>query len=413
MRNLFHVVTVRGMPVRLHYTWLIVALIGIPLFTTVTLRIMMPDASGPIRILLALVTLVLILGVVVLHELAHLLVARLMHVRFPVMNLYPLGAITRLPDRYGSPTAAFWTAAAGPVASMACAWMLDTLAGVAGNSSWLAVVLLVGGQFSFYLGLINLLPGLPLDGGRMLRAGLEVVTGSFEMATRVARTTGQIIAYGLIFFGASRALGAQDWLLGGALVLVGWAMRNAGGTAYRRGLVVQLLNRLTAADVLDRPERTIGPERSLRDFSIILRGRTGNQPTPVIASGAFLGMIDRELLRAVPQGYWDARTVAETMIPAAGLTVVTPTTPVSMLLPHLASQAIAQQPPIAVAQEGRLLGMIDAEELLALLELEDEFGLFARGPIPPQHNIALQKLEAAEREVSTGEYAARERAVGQ
>jgi Zn-dependent protease len=116
------------MPVRLHYTWLIVALIGVPVLATLTLPSFTPNVSGPVGLLLALLTLVLFLGVVVLHELAHRLVARLMHVRFPVMNLYPLGAIARLPDRYASPTTAYCIAAAGPLASIALAWVLRSLA---------------------------------------------------------------------------------------------------------------------------------------------------------------------------------------------------------------------------------------------------------------------------------------------
>jgi hypothetical protein len=133
----------------------------------------------------------------------------------------------------------------------------------------------------------------------------------------------------------------------------------------------------------------------------------------VIANGAFLGMIDRNLLRAMPQGYWDERTVAEAMLPAARLVIVAPTTPVSMLIPHLASDAIVQQPYIAVVREGQLLGMIDADELLALLELEDEFGLFGRGPIARQPGITPPATKAEEREIPASEYAAQQHAVGQ
>jgi Zn-dependent protease len=400
------------MPVRLHYSWLIAALIGVPLLTTVILPTAIPNSSVPGRLLLALLILVTYVGVVIVHELAHLLVARLMHIRFPVMNLYPFGAIARLPARFGSPKAAFWSAAAGPIASIALAWLLRMLAVIAGISPWLAVVFSIGGQLSFYLALINLLPGLPLDGGHMLRAMLQLVTGSFETATRVARVAGQVLAYGLVFIGASRLIGTQDWLLGGALLLVGWAVREAGGTAYRRALVAQLLNQLTAADVLSRPRRTIGPERSLRDFSVMLRGRMGNEPTPVIASGAFVGLIDRSTLRAVPQGYWDERTVAETMLPAANLIIVTPATPVSVLIPHLASDAMIQQPNMMVVQDGELRGMIDADELVALLELEEEFGLFARGPIA-QRIIPSPTSETVGREGAADRHTARQHAVGQ
>jgi Zn-dependent protease len=413
MRNLFQIMTIRGVPVRLHYTWLIAVLIGIPFLTTITIPMSMPDSSTPTRVLLALLILAIFFGAVVVHELAHLLVARLLHVRFPVINLYPLGAITRLPERYGKPNTAFWIAAAGPIASIALSWVLITLASASGISLWLAAALAIGGWISLYLGLINLLPGLPLDAGHMLRAVLEFGSGSAETATRIARVAGRVIAYGLVSIGAIRMIGAQDWLLGGALLLVGWAIRDAGGTAYRRRLVVQLLNRLTAADVLSKPEQTIGPERSLRDFATMLRGRMGDKPTPVIANDSFIGVINRNLLRAVPQGHWDERTVAEDMIPAANLMVVPLTTPVSMLIPHLASDAVVQQPYVAVVHEGQLCGMIDADELLVFLDLEDEFGLFARGPIAWQPVVAAPASRAGQGDAVTGEYTAREHAVGQ
>jgi hypothetical protein len=173
--------------------------------------------------------------------------------------------------------------------------------------------------------------------------------------------------------------GEQNWPRALALIAIGWAIREAGGTARRRAMVANVLHQLTAADVLVRPRRIVGPERTLRAFATSLRGRTGNEPTPVIANDTFLGMIDRALLRAVPQGYWDTRTVSETMLPAQRLDSIAPTTPVSMLIPRLAHLAAsAQALPLPVVHEGRLLGLIDAEELLAILELEEEFGLFDR-----------------------------------
>jgi hypothetical protein len=131
----------------------------------------------------------------------------------------------------------------------------------------------------------------------------------------------------------------------------------------------------------------------------------------VIANDTFLGMIDRDLLRATPQGYWDERTVAETMTPAANVTVVTPNTPVSMLIPHLAHET-HEQSLVAVVQQGRLCGLIDAEELIALLELEDEFGLFARRTFDQGGAESVVDASAQPAALS-GDYAAQERAVGQ
>jgi Zn-dependent protease len=315
---------------------------------------------------------------VLLHECAHLLVARLFHVRVSTLNLYPLGAITRTPNRQRSGRAAFWIAAAGPVVSIALWWGLTALADTI-TTREVALVIEIIGTLSLYLGLINLLPGLPLDGGRMGHVLIRSVYGSFEDATRIMQICGQIIAYGLMVLGIGAMLGEQNWPRALALIAVGWAIREAGGTARRRALVANVLHQLTAADVLVRSRRMIGPERTLRAFATSLRGRTGNEPTPVIANDLFLGMIDRALLQAVPQGYWDTRTVSETMLPAQHLDSIAPTTPVSMLIPRLAHPAAsAQALPLPVVHEGQLVGLIDAEELLAILEVEDEFGLFDR-----------------------------------
>jgi Zn-dependent protease len=308
MRNLYYLRTIRGMPVRLHYTWIVAALLGIPVLAEIILPTYAPNLTGLVRILLAALIAMLFFLVVVLHECAHLLVAEIFHVRVPTLNICPLGAITRMPDRQRSGRAAFWIAAAGPAMSIAVWWVLQGLAGII-TIREVALVLEVSGTLSLYLGLINLLPGLPLDGGRMGHVLLRSLYGSFEDATRIMRVCGQIIAFGLIGLGIGVMLDQQSGPRALALITVGWIIREAGGTARRRALVAKVLHQLTAADILVKPRRTIGPERTLREFAISLRGRTGNEPTPVIANDTFLGMIDRALLREVPQGYWDTRTV--------------------------------------------------------------------------------------------------------
>jgi hypothetical protein len=182
-----------------------------------------------------------------------------------------------------------------------------------------------------------------------------------------------------MFWGALALTRESDWLLAATMIVVGGAIREAGGTAYRRSLIAQHLRQLTAVDVLTEPKRTLGPEQTLRSFALLLRGRTGNMPTPVIANGMFLGMLDRERLRDVPQGHWDTRTVAETMLPAGDLSAIAPSTPVSMLIPRLLnSMSEERSMPVPVVEDGQLLGVIDGDEMLTILEIEEEFGLFER-----------------------------------
>lgn len=387
LRNLYYVMTIRGIPVRLHYTWIIVVLLGGWVLSGMTLPHYLPDLGTPA--LTALMILVLFFLTVVVHELAHLLAASFLNVRVDAINLYPLGALTRLPDLHAGARAALGVALAGPAASLALWWALNSIATAGIVSLWLAVVCFIVGQLSLYLALINLLPGLPLDGGRMLRAALWWLSSSFEQAHAVARFSGQIIAYGMIFLGAGMIVGQQNWERGGAFVLIGWAMREAAGAGYRRALIARLLNRLTAADVAQAPKRTVGPEATLRELAQQLHGSTGRQPTPVIANQMFLGIIDRDLLRVVPQGHWDTRTVAETMAPAAALAPLESTTPLAMVLPRLINDDRQEPAPLPVVQEGRLVGLIDPAEMTEFLDLEDEFGLVPRSLLDqPQHREA-------------------------
>jgi len=378
MRTLYHVATWRGTPLRIHYTWLSAALLGAAVLIGATLPDALPELGRIGRFGLALAIVALAFLVVVLHEGAHLLAARVMGVAVPAINLYPLGALTRLPDRNGSPWAAFWVAVAGPIASLTL-WLFLTLAtGELSLPAWLVVTVAIVARISLLLGLLNLLPGLPFDGGRMLRAVFWSLGGTFESASTLATRLGQVIAYGLILVGAGLVVWRQDWLNGGALLLIGWGALEAGGTTHRRAAVAQVLNRLTAVDVLRAPAHTLSPSTSLRAAWLALRKHARGTALPVLEEGRFVGMITGEQLLDVPQGYWDARTVAEVLTPAAALEPVPTATPISMLIPRLAGDDSLAVLPVPVVDDGRLLGLVEARAMAEFLELDDAFGLLPR-----------------------------------
>jgi Zn-dependent protease/CBS domain-containing protein len=378
MRTLYHIATWRGTPLRLHYTLFSAALLGAALLIGYTLPAALPELGGLGRFALALFIVALSLLVIVAHEAAHLFVARAMGVIVPVVNLYPLGALTRLPDRRASPKAAFWVAAAGPAASLAL-WLVLTLATASvALPAWLAVTLGIVARVSLVLGLINLLPGLPFDGGRMLRAALWLLSGTFESASTLASRLGQALSYGLILVGAGLVVWRQDWVLGGILLLIGWGALDASGALHRRAVVAQLLHKLSAADVLRPPGATLPPTTSLRDAWLALRSQAHGAAIPVVDAEQFLGMISNEQLLAVPQGYWDTRTVAEVLTPATALGPVSPDTPLSLLLPRLTDSDAFATASVPVVEDGRLLGQVEAREMTEFLELDDTFGLLPR-----------------------------------
>jgi Zn-dependent protease len=375
---LYHVATWRDTPLRLHYSWLSAALLGAAVLIGSTLPAALPELGRIGHFGLALLIVALALLVVAAHEAAHLLVARALGVAVPAVNLYPLGALTRLPDRHGSSRAAFWVAAAGPAASLALWLSLALATATIALPAWLAVTIDIVARVSLVLGLVNLLPGLPFDGGRMLRAVFWSLGGTFESASTLATRLGQAIGYGLLLAGAGLVVWRQEWLYGGIVLLIGWGALDAIGALHRRAVVAQLLHKLRAAEVLRPPARTLPSSTSLRDAWQALRSQAHGAPMPIVDGDQFIGTVTNQQLLDVPQGYWDARTVDAVLTPADALAPVSPETPMSMLIPRLADADTATTTLVPVVEDGRLIGLVEARELSELLELDDTFGLLPR-----------------------------------
>jgi CBS domain-containing protein len=232
------------------------------------------------------------------------------------------------------------------------------------------------GTFTLFVGMINLVPGLPLDGGRMLRAVFWALGGTFEWASNIALRLGQLIAYGMILGGAAFGIWQGNWIWGVALLLAGWSLLEAAGTLYRRGIVAQLLDGLTAADVVRLSLHTVTPDTTLRACWPLFRRQGYGAVLPVADDTHFYGLITSQQILDIPQGYWDARTVTEAMTPVDALAPIAPTTSVRTLVSRLAAEPEAPLP-IAVVDAGQLRGLVDTKHMNDFLDLEAAFGLVA------------------------------------
>lgn len=377
MHAFYTVRTNRSIPLRLHYTWIIAALVGGWILHTSALPDLLPGLDGLLYLLLTLAGLALGLISVALHELAHILAARSRGIRPRMITLYPFGGVPNHLDQRAGPAATLWIAAAGPAMSLALWWLLTTAADVAALPLWLRAMLWLAAQINLGLALSNLLPGLPLDGGRILRALAWNLTFDFGSATEVARKIGQAIAYGLIFLGAWMIVAWEGDARGLVLLLLGWTMRIAGGLNEQRALVDRMLQNLSAADLALPSVETLSPDATLRQvFTETLQQRSAAAPMPVVAAGQFCGMLTMRDMLEIPQGLWEERTVASAMVPAALLPQIAPDTPVSALVPWFTGHDGARLERLPVVSDGRLVGVLDASRLDAILRLEDALALY-------------------------------------
>lgn len=386
MRTWFTLMQSRHLTVHAHYTWLLLLALGLWSLVQVALPARLNE--GQPLWTTALVIMLVYVGCVALHEAAHLVTAWLLRVPMRAINVHPIGTLARLGQETGGPVRVFAVAAAGPLANLLLSLVLrgiDLLPGTAG-----AEIVNFARSFTLTLALVNLLPGLPLDGGRMLRA--VIWFGSdFELGTRAATVGGYLVAAGTLVVGLRALTDPATALRGTWIVLLAWLISTAGAALLRRRAVSTLLRRLTARDVLQPPTWTATPHTTLRELVASWDGLAGENPTPVVQRGRTLGLITRSDVADVPQGYWNERTVGQTMRPLSALTTFTSQTPLADVLPHIDADDLNPLS-LLVIDVGQLAGVIEPRELTPLLDVQDVLGLSIPPAPAPRH--APQRVAA-------------------
>lgn len=355
-----------GVRLRIHPSWLLIfALISISVAA-----MGLPETYArfdPLRWLLGLSVACLFFMSVVFHELAHALVARRRGVQLDEVNVLVLGGTATLDQEAPDARSEAIITLAGPLASLvlALAFLLGWLAtnGLAGSlglllsaaCGWLVLSNLLLGGF-------NLLPGFPMDGGRLLRALFWARTGDFLRATRLASLVGRGLAYAMIGLGLA-VLFVGEPIAGVWLALIGWFLNRATEAAYRRVELSTLVANMAVRDVMEREVAVIGPNLTLD--TLVEQHQMSTRPSfyPVTLDGELVGTLDLRQVRRVPRGNWAATRVTEIM--SRGERMHTVTEPISVMdvLLRLEQSGWTALPVVAEHEPRRLLGLVTREGL--------------------------------------------------
>ncbi len=378
---------VAGVEIRLDWSLLII-------FALITLALgwglfpyWHPD-WGPGRILgTALGAALLFLVSVLLHELSHAVVGRRLGVDIRRITLFVFGGMAHMESEPATWRSELAMAIAGPITSLilgvAFIWLAGLLAGpiqlnpqdpveAMSKLGPLATLLFWLGPINILLGVFNLVPGFPLDGGRVLRAILWGVTGDIVRATRWASGAGQLVAWALIGTGFAMVLGVRvpffgTGVVGGLwLALIGWFLNNAAIMSYRRQLLEKTLGDLPVRQVMRSDYQTVAPEVTVQELVETRLLRASQRAYPVLDQGGLRGMICLEDVRRLDRSQWSEQRVENVMTPAEGLHTVGPNERATAALDLLVQRGINQLP---VVEGGRLVGMVTREDILKWLTL--------------------------------------------
>jgi len=346
-----------------------------------------PDWSPGLIWLTALGAAILFFVSVLLHELAHAVVGRRGGVTIRRITLFMFGGMAHMENEAPSWRAELIMALAGPFTSFALGILFAALAGaIAGPIeinpqdpaaafsalgpvpsllAWLA-------QINIILAIFNLVPGFPLDGGRVLRAIMWGITGDFLAATRRASRAGQVIAWMLMAIGFLMVLGLQVPFFGTGpvsglwLIFIGWFLNNAAVMSYRQLIVRDSLEGVPVSRLMQTRFTRVDPDMpvaTLLDEHVMA---SGQRAFPVEQDGRLIGMVCLRDLNKRGRDAWGVTTVREIMTPVDRLTTVSPRDEAFDVLALLGQRDLNQLP---VVDNGRLVGMIRREDILKWLSL--------------------------------------------
>ena len=381
MPGSIRVARIFGIDINVHFSWIVIFFVIVTSLSETFYPDQFPQWSRQKTFVVSAVSALLFFASVVAHELAHSLVARRFHMTVSSITLFMLGGVASLTREPPSAKAELFMAAAGPlmsivigVASLFIAFGADAAQATA---PWLQVVSAVAG----YLGPINLIvaafnlvPGFPLDGGRVLRSAIWGVTKDRTRATRIAGRGGQLFAGLLLVVGLAFLFGIgveQNELQGILYGFIAYFLWNAASSSMQQERLASAVGGATVAPLMTTDFRSTPPGvmvgQLIRDLVLPMNLRA----IPVVTGDRLVGLVTIGDLRKVEQDRWAMTPVEEVMTPASDLATVSPDDPLSAALERFGTSDI---PLLPVTKDGRLVGVLYREAVIGYVRMQEMVG---------------------------------------
>ncbi|MBW4646638.1 MAG: site-2 protease family protein [Goleter apudmare HA4340-LM2] len=356
--------------------WKIGSLFGIPLFldplwfvilglATLNFGVAYQEWGTTIAWSAGLVMALLLFASVLLHELGHSLAARSQGIKVNSITLFLFGGIAAIEEESKTPAKAFQVAIAGPLVSIALFMLLRLVAYVIPDTSVYRMMVGDLARINLVVALFNLIPGLPLDGGQVLKAALWQITGDRFQAVHWAAKAGQILGYSAIALGFVVDFVTRELVMGLWIALLGWfAVRNANSYDQVTTLQETLL-KVLATDAMTREFRVVDANQTLRDFADLYLLETTPQVYFAASDGRYRGKVAIDDLRLVERSEWESQTLQSIVHPLTEIPTVTESTPLAEVINKLENE---QLPLITVlSPAGAVAGVIDRGDIVKTL----------------------------------------------
>ncbi len=374
MGGAFSLGRIFGIQFRIHYSWFIIFVLITFSLSWQYFPYAYPAWSMPTYWLTGVATSLLFFTSVVAHELAHSLVGRANGIPVRSITLFLFGGVAHMSREASGHRAEFRMAMAGPLASLVIGGLFfllhlllqDLNEPIAALAFWLA-------QINVVLAIFNLIPGFPLDGGRVFRSLLWRFSGNYQRATRIAVEVGRGVGYLFVAAGiVLMFLYPGRWFNGLWLAFIGLFLSYVATTSYRQAQWQAALQGVRVADVMTAYCPVISPDmtisRVVQEHVFI----SGHRCFMVTGNGELKGILTLRNIKSVDQKNWESTLAGEVMTPSERLKVVPPEEEVLGVIEQMEEYGISQMP---VVSEGRIIGLIARDDIFRLLYTRSRLGI--------------------------------------
>jgi Zn-dependent protease/CBS domain-containing protein len=355
--------------VRLHFSWFII-------FLLVTVSLVSPNWSNWLSWVVGIATSLLFFASVLAHELAHSLVGRANDIPVRSITLFIFGGIAHMTKEASKAGAELKMAAAGPACSLALGalfgiiWWLSrgTIPILAEMVGWLAII-------NVALAAFNLIPGFPLDGGRVFRSLVWRFSGDYQRSTKIATRLGQGIGYAFIAGGIAIMFLLGEWLSGLWLAFIGWFLQGTASVSYRQAQWREALRGITASQLMTSDYIAVPPTITVSQLIHEYVMPRGQRLFLVTEGERLRGILTMQNIKSVPRAKWDETRVEHIMVPAQKLKTARPDQDALSVVEQMDESEINQMP---VASEGKVIGVVSRDNLLRFLRTHTELKIGGR-----------------------------------
>lgn len=371
MRSSINIGRIFGIPIELHISWFVIFGLLVWSLATGYFPNEYPALSEYSYWTISVMTSVLFFSSVLVHELGHAYTAIRKHVPVNKINLFIFGGIAQIEREPKSADSEFQIAISGPLVTLALVGLFGGLWLMYKTVPFLAASSLYLFRINLILVLFNMIPGFPLDGGRIFRALIWKISGSYYQATKVSSSVGQLIGYGFIGLGVYLMFTGQS-LNGLWMVFIGWFLQGAAYSAYRRAIIQRSLENVKVSQIMQRDFQhapsLVPISRLVEEYFL-----SHDQDAVLIEENEQQrGIITLREIASIPQRLWRYTSADRAMIPFDRLKQINPD---ANIYDAMNKMEVAGAKQIAIVEGGHFIGLLSRDRILRYLRARSALGM--------------------------------------